>query len=262
MISSSESLRAFSREASDAQLLEIAAGFAARLALAAPRSSSIGALLARPSIPAPAGGRPASATARAFSASRRSRSADAVCSSLWRARYRARRRPDIRRSAPIDSSASKLRRAAAAPAGGRFRAFARAPAGRLLSCSRSLLLAVSCSRRRCAASPIRLPRRLRGDRFQFALVSAPCRASSSCVSASPCGQALLDRADLLGLRFQPAARALLIEPQLRKLRAGLGQLGFGAVALLLQLLRARARFRRPAAERSEIPMAAFRSSAS
>ena len=44
------------------------------------------------------------------------------------------------------------------------------------------------------------------------------------------GQALFDRADLLGLQLQPAARALGFEIQFGHARARRGQLGFGPIA--------------------------------
>ena len=44
------------------------------------------------------------------------------------------------------------------------------------------------------------------------------------------GQALVDRADLLGLQLQPAASPFAFEIQFRDARPRRGQLGFGAIA--------------------------------
>ena len=48
------------------------------------------------------------------------------------------------------------------------------------------------------------------------------------------GQALADRADLLGLQLQPAARPLAFEIQLGHAGPRRGQLGFRAIAGFLQ----------------------------
>src|SRR5258708_19664296 len=71
--------------------------------------------------------------------------------------------------------------------------------------------------------------------LQFLLVALVTRLQFLRLGFTLC-QPLFDRADLPGLRFQAPARALLLDPQLRNLTAGFGQLPFPPVTLLLHPL--------------------------